>query len=318
MPKVLISDKLSEAAVQIFKDHKIDTAYMPGIKKEELLNIIDQYDGLAIRSATKVTEEIFNKATNLKIVGRAGIGTDNIDKIAATKNGIIVMNTPYGNAVTTAEHAIALMMSLVRMIPRADKSTREGKWEKSKFNGTEITGKYLGLIGCGNIGSIVANRAIGLKMKVLAFDPFLTKEKASELGVEKVELDYLLKNSDIISLHTPMTEDTKNIISSKAIGVMKKGSRIINCARGGIINEKALYDALTNKKIRAAGLDVYDDEPSTSSNPLFSLDNILLSPHIAGVTQEATIRMSKQAVQNVLDVFDNKVDPDVIINKNVL
>ena len=203
MPKVLISDKLSESAIEVFKENKVETSYMPGIEKEQLSKIIDQYDGLAIRSATKVTEEIFNKAKNLKIVGRAGIGTDNIDKIAATKNGVIVMNTPYGNAVTTAEHAIALMMSLVRMIPRADDSTRQGKWEKSKFNGTEITGKYLGLIGCGNIGSIVANRAIGLKMKVLAFDPFLSKEKAFELGVEKVELDYLLKNSDIISLHTP-------------------------------------------------------------------------------------------------------------------
>ena len=171
MPKVLISDKLSESAVDIFKKNKIETIYNPGLSHEDLLKEINNYDGLAIRSATKVTEEVFNNAKNLKIVGRAGIGTDNIDKLAATKNGVIVMNTPFGNAVTTAEHAIALMMSLVRMIPQADSSTKQGKWEKSKFNGTEINGKYLGLIGCGNIGSIVASRALGLKMKVLAFDP---------------------------------------------------------------------------------------------------------------------------------------------------
>lgn len=214
MPKVLISDKLSESAVEVFKKNKIETSYQPGINKDQILKIIHEYDGLAIRSATKVSDEIFKTAKRLKIVGRAGIGTDNIDKVAATKNGVIVMNTPYGNAVTTAEHAIALMMSLVRMIPQADNSTRQGKWEKSKFNGTEITGKYLGLIGCGNIGSIVASRALGLKMKVMAYDPFLTQEKASELGVEKVDLDYLLKNADIISLHTPLTDETKNIISS--------------------------------------------------------------------------------------------------------
>ena len=237
LSKVLISDKLSESAVDIFKKLNIDVDYRPGISSSELLNIIHEYDGLAIRSATKVTQEVFENAINLKIVGRAGIGTDNIDKNAATKSGVIVMNTPYGNAVTTAEHTIALLMSLVRMIPRADASTRKGKWEKSKFNGMEITGKTFGLIGCGNIGSIVADRALGLKMKVLAFDPFLTPERAKEIGVEKVELDILLKKSDIISLHTPLTEDTKNIISADAISRMKKGARIINCARGGLVDE---------------------------------------------------------------------------------
>ena len=191
MPKVLISDKLSESAVNVFKENKIETEYMPGLNPDELLKLIDKFDGLAVRSATKVNEEVFKNAKNLKIVGRAGIGTDNIDKVAATKHGVVVMNTPYGNAVTTAEHAIALIMSLVRMIPQADRSTRQGKWEKSKFNGTEISGKYLGLIGCGNIGSIVASRALGLKMKVFAFDPFLTQEKAYELGVETVSYTHL-------------------------------------------------------------------------------------------------------------------------------
>ena len=303
MPKVLISDKLSEAAVEIFKDHKIETSYMPGIEKAELLNIIDQYDGLAIRSATKVTEEIFNKASQLKIVGRAGIGTDNIDKIAATKNGIIVMNTPYGNAVTTAEHSIALMMSLVRMIPRADSSTRQGKWEKSKFNGTEITGKYLGIIGCGNIGSIVANRAIGLKMKVLAFDPFLTKEKASELGVDKVKLDYLLKNSDIISLHTPLTEDTKNIISSKAISLMKKGSRIINCARGGLVDEIACRAALETGHLAGAAFDVFTQEPAKESI-LFDAPNLIATPHLGAATLEAQENVAIQIAQQMSDYLN--------------
>ena len=303
MPKVLISDKLSESAIEVFKENKVETSYMPGIEKEQLLKIIDQYDGLAIRSATKVTEEIFNKAKNLKIVGRAGIGTDNIDKIAATKNGVIVMNTPYGNAVTTAEHAIALMMSLVRMIPRADVSTRQGKWEKSKFNGTEITGKYLGLIGCGNIGSIVANRAIGLKMKVLAFDPFLSKEKAFELGVDKVELEYLLKNSDIISLHTPLTDDTKNIISSKAISMMKKGSRIVNCARGGLVDEIACRAALETGHLAGAAFDVFTVEPA-KENILFEAPNLIATPHLGAATLEAQENVAIQIAQQMSDYLN--------------
>ena len=303
MPKVLISDKLSESAVNVFKENNIKTEYLPGLSNDELLKVIDKFDGLAIRSATKVTEEVFNNAGSLKIVGRAGIGTDNIDKVAATKNGVVVMNTPYGNAVTTAEHAIALMMSLVRMIPLADNSTRQGKWEKSKFNGTEITGKYLGLIGCGNIGSIVASRALGLKMKVFAFDPFLTQEKASELSVEKVDLEYLLKNSDIISLHTPLTDDTKNIISSKAISIMKKGARIINCARGGLVDEVACRAALENNHLAGAAFDVFTEEPA-KENILFEAPNFIATPHLGAATIEAQENVAIQIAQQMSDYLN--------------
>src|SRR5690349_8263047 len=232
MPKVLVSDKLSKTAVQIFKDNGVEVDYLPdlGKDKDKLLEVIGQYDGLAIRSATKVTEKIIAAATNLKVIGRAGIGVDNVDIPAATKKGIIVMNTPFGNSITTAEHAISLMLSLARQIPEADASTRASKWEKNRFMGVEVTNKILGIIGAGNIGSIVADRAQGLKMKVLAFDPFLTPERAVTMGVEKVELDELLTRADFITLHTPLTEQTKNILSASALKRTKPGVRIINCA----------------------------------------------------------------------------------------
>ncbi len=303
MPKVLISDKLSKAAIQVFKDNNIAITFMPGVSREELLDVIGEYDGLAIRSATKVNKDVFKKAKNLKIIGRAGIGTDNIDKDEATKNGVIVMNTPYGNAVTTAEHAIALMMSLVRMIPQADISTRQGKWEKSKFNGTEITGKYLGLIGCGNIGSIVATRALGLKMKVLAYDPFLTDEKTKELSIKKVGLDYLLNNSDIISLHTPLTNDTKNIISSEAISKMKKGARIINCARGGLVDEVACRAALDTGHLAGAAFDVFTEEPA-KKNILFDAPNLIATPHLGASTLEAQENVAIQIAQQMSDYLN--------------
>ena len=316
LPKVLISDKLSESSIDIFKKQNIDTDYKPGISNIDLLGIIDQYDGLAIRSSTQVTQEVFEKAKNLKIVGRAGIGTDNIDKNAATKNGVIVMNTPFGNAVTTAEHTIALLMSLVRMIPRADDSTRKGKWEKSKFNGTEITGKTLGLIGCGNIGSIVSNRALGLKMKVLAFDPFLTLEKSKELGVEKVELDFLLRNSDIISLHTPLTEDTKNIISAEAISIMKNGSRIINCARGGLVDEVACRAALETGHLAGAAFDVYTEEPA-NANILFDAPNLIATPHLGAATIEAQENVAIQIAQQMADYLNTGAVTNAINFPNV-
>ncbi|MEK9794712.1 MAG: hydroxyacid dehydrogenase, partial [Hyphomicrobiales bacterium] len=217
MPKVLVSDKLSEESVKIFKDRGIEVDYLPdvGKDKEKLYEIIKNYDGLAIRSATKVTEKILNNAKRLKVVGRAGIGVDNVDIETATSNGVIVMNTPFGNSVTTAEHAITMMMSLARQIPEADKSTKSSLWEKSRFMGVELTGKTLGVIGCGNIGTIVIDRAKGLRMKVLGYDPFLTDERAESMGIDKVELDQLFKNSDFITIHTPLTEKTKNIINDK-------------------------------------------------------------------------------------------------------
>src|SRR5689334_17007183 len=238
--KVLIADQLSPAAVAIFKERGLVTDVKVGLPKEELEKIIGDYDGLAVRSATKVTEKVIAAATNLKVVGRAGIGVDNIDVKAATAKGLIVMNTPFGNSITTAEHALSLMMALARQIPDADRSTQAGKWEKSKFLGVELFAKTLGVIGCGNIGSIVADRAIGLKMKVIAFDPFLSSERAMELGVEKVELDQLLKRADFITLHTPLTDKTRNILDEAALKKTKKGVRIVNCARGGLVVEADL------------------------------------------------------------------------------
>src|SRR5262247_1070979 len=228
MPKVLISDALSSAAVQIFKDRGGGVDFQPalGKDKDKLAATVGNYDGLAIRSATKVTAKIHERANSLKVIGRAGIGVDNVDIPAATARGIIVMNTPFGNSITTAEHAISLMLALARQIPEADASTRAGRWEKNKFMGVEITGKTLGIIGCGNIGSIVADRAIGLKMKVVAYDPFLSKERADDLGVEKVEVDELFRRADFITLHTPLTDKTRNIVSAQALKMMKKGVRI--------------------------------------------------------------------------------------------
>src|SRR5438309_6313198 len=235
-PRVLISDALSDAAVQIFKDRGIDTVFQPklGADKDKLAEMIGDFDGLAIRSATKVTAKLLERAKTLRVVGRAGIGVDNVDIPAATARGVIVMNTPFGNSITTAEHAVTLMLALARQIPQADASTQAGKWKKNRFMGVEITNNTLGIIGCGNIGSIVANRAIGLKMKVIAYDPFLAPERARDLGVEKVDLDELIRRADFITLHTPLTEKTKNVIDARAISAMKKGVRIINCARGGL------------------------------------------------------------------------------------
>jgi len=300
MSEVLISDKISETALEVFKKNNVKVDYKPGIEHSDLINIISKYQGLAIRSATKVTSDLLEKASNLKVIGRAGIGTDNIDKTLATQKGIIVMNTPFGNAVTTAEHTIAMIMSLVRFIPLADQSTRQGKWEKSKFNGIEVTNKTLGLIGCGNIGSIVAARAIGLKMKVIAYDPFLNSKKAEEIGVEKVDLDKILNKSDIISLHTPLTEETKNIISADAINKMKKGVRIVNCARGGLVDEHACRAGLDSGHIAGAAFDVFTEEPATN-NILFDAPNFIATPHLGASTKEAQENVAIQIAEQISD-----------------
>ncbi len=300
MPKVLVSDKLSKTAVQIFKDNHIEVDYLPdlGKDKDKLLEVIGQYDGLAIRSATKVTEKIIAAASNLKVIGRAGIGVDNVDIPAATKKGIIVMNTPFGNSITTAEHAIAMMMALARQLPEADASTKASKWEKNRFMGVEVTNKVLGLIGAGNIGSIVADRAQGLKMKVIAFDPFLTPERAMALGVEKVELDELFARADFITIHTPLIEATRNIINAEAIGKMKPGVRIINCARGGLIDEAALLDGLKSGKVAGAALDVFLEEPAVD-NPLFDLANVICTPHLGASTTEAQENVALQVAEQI-------------------
>ncbi|HEY6858241.1 MAG TPA: phosphoglycerate dehydrogenase [Pseudolabrys sp.] len=302
MPKVLISDALSPAAVQIFKDRGIEVDFQPalGKDKEKLAAAIGNYDGLAIRSATKVTGKVLQWAKDLKVIGRAGIGVDNVDIPAATARGIIVMNTPFGNSITTAEHAISLMLALARQIPEADASTRAGKWEKNKFMGVEIFGKTLGVIGCGNIGSIVADRALGLKMKVIAYDPYLSADRAADLGVEKVELEELFKRADFITLHTPLTEKTRNIVNADAIKTMKKGVRIINCARGGLVDEAALYEALKNKHVAGAAFDVFVTEPATE-NPLFNLPNVVCTPHLGASTSEAQENVALQIAEQMSD-----------------
>jgi D-3-phosphoglycerate dehydrogenase / 2-oxoglutarate reductase len=299
---VLISDALSPAAVQIFKDRGVTVDFQPnlGKDKETLAELIGNYDGLAIRSATKVSVKILDRAKKLKVIGRAGIGVDNVDIPAATARGIIVMNTPFGNSITTAEHAITLMLALARQIPQADASTQAGKWEKNRFMGVEITGKTLGIIGCGNIGSIVADRAIGLKMKVIAYDPFLSFDHARDLGVEKVELGELFKRADFITLHTPLTEKTKNIINADAIPRLKKGVRVINCARGGLVDERALRAALDSGHVAGAAFDVFIEEPATGS-PLFGHPNVVCTPHLGAATTEAQENVALQIAEQMSD-----------------
>src|SRR5216684_766602 len=300
MPKVLISDALSPRAAEILTARGIEVDLLPGLPAEELKARIAGYEGLAVRSATKVTKGLLARAEKLKVIGRAGIGVDNIDVAAATQRGIVVMNTPYGNSITTAEHAIALMFALARQLPAADRSTQEGKWEKSRFMGVELAGKTLGVVGCGNIGSIVANRAVGLHMKVVAYDPFLSPERAVALGVEKVELDGLFARADFITLHTPLTDATRNIIDAAAIAKMKPGVRIINCARGGLIVEADLKAALDSGHVGGAALDVFVTEPP-KDNPLFGHENLVATPHLGAATSEAQENVALQIAEQMAD-----------------
>ncbi len=301
-PKVLISDALSDTAVAIFRDRGLDVTFEPdlGRDKDRLEAIIGDYDGLAIRSATKVTEKILKAAGKLKVIGRAGIGIDNVDTRAATARGVIVMNTPFGNSITTAEHAITMMMALARQIPEANASTKAGKWEKNRFLGVEMYSKTLGVIGCGNIGAIVADRAIGLKMKVVAFDPFLSPERALQIGVEKVELDELLARADFITLHTPLTDKTRNIISKDALAKCRQGVRIVNCARGGLIDEAALAAAIVSGHVAGAALDVFEVEPA-KENALFALENVIATPHLGAATMEAQENVALQVAEQMSD-----------------
>ena len=304
MVKVLISDKMSPLAAQTLKQRGIEVIENYDIHKDKdaFIALLREVDGVAIRSATKITRPILEAMTGgtLKVIGRAGIGVDNVDIPAATAQGIVVMNTPFGNSITTAEHAIALMFALARELPAADTSTRAGKWEKNRFMGVEMTGKTLGVIGCGNIGSIVAERAHGLKMKVVAFDPFLTPERALELGVDKVTLDELLARADFISLHTPLTESTRNILSAENLAKTKKGVRIVNCARGGLIDEAALYALLKSGHVAGAALDVFVEEPATAS-PLFELPNFICTPHLGASTTEAQVNVALQVADQIAE-----------------
>lgn len=299
-PKVLISDKLSPQAIDIFKSRGVEVDVKTGLSEEELVKIIGEYDGLAIRSATKVTPMVLAAATKLKVVGRAGIGVDNVDVKAATAHGVVVMNTPFGNSVTTAEHSISLMMALARQIPAANASTHDGKWEKNKFMGVELAGKTLGLIGCGNIGSIVADRAQGLKMKVIAFDPFLSAERAAAINVEKVELEEIYKRADFISLHTPLTDTTRHLLNKDTLAKCKKGVRIINCARGGLVVEKDLKDAIEAGHVAGAAFDVFEEEPA-KDNVLFGLEQVVATPHLGASTNEAQENVAVQVAEQMAE-----------------
>ncbi|RVQ65529.1 phosphoglycerate dehydrogenase [Croceicoccus ponticola] len=303
-PRVLISDKMDPNAARIFEENGCDVDVITGETPEQLIARIGDYDGLAIRSSTRVTKEILDAATNLKVIGRAGIGVDNVDIPYASSKGVVVMNTPFGNSITTAEHAIALMMALARQIPEANAQTQAGLWPKNGFMGVEVTGKTLGLIGAGNIGSIVASRAQGLKMKVIAFDPFLSAERAIEMGIEKVELEQLLARADFITLHTPLTAETKNILSKENLAKTKKGVRIVNCARGGLIDEAALREMLDSGHVAGAALDVFAVEPA-KENVLFGAPNFICTPHLGASTTEAQVNVALQVAEQLSDYLVN-------------
>lgn len=303
-PKVLIADKMHPLAAEIFTKQGCDVTEKFGMTPEELIAEIPHYEGLAMRSSTTVTPEILAAAKNLKVIGRAGIGVDNIDVKAATNHGVCVMNTPFGNSITTAEHAIAMMFSMARQIPQANESTHAGKWEKKKFMGAELFSKTLGVVGCGNIGGIVADRGVGLKMNVIAFDPFLTEERAVELGVEKVELDDLFERADFITIHVPKNEKTVGLINKDSITKMKDGVRIINCARGGIVVEADLKEALDSGKVAGAALDVFEEEPA-KENILFGHPHVVCTPHLGAATTEAQVNVAIQVAEQMADFLVN-------------
>lgn len=300
MAKVLIADELSPRALDILAERRIAAEVATGLSAKELKKRIAGYDGLAVRSATKVTAELIAAADNLKVVGRAGIGVDNIDVAAATQRGIVVMNAPSGNSITAAEHAIAMMFALARQIPAADRATQAGEWPKARFMGVELSGKTLGIVGCGNIGAIVADRARGLRMKIVGYDPFLSAERALELGIERVSLDDLFARTDFITLHTPLTDATRNIIDAEAIAKMKRGVRLINCARGGLIVEPDLAAALDRGHVAGAAIDVFAEEPARE-NPLFGRDNVVVTPHLGAATAEAQENVAVQIAEQIAD-----------------
>ncbi|MFZ2727161.1 MAG: phosphoglycerate dehydrogenase [Methylococcaceae bacterium] len=300
MKKILISDKLAEAGINYLNEQEgIQIHIQTGLKEDGLCEIIGDYDALLIRSDTQVTEKVLKAATRLKLIGRAGIGVDNVDIPMATEMGVIVMNTPDANATTTAELAIAHLMSLSRHLPQADKSIREGKWERAKLMGSEVAHKTLAILGFGTIGRIVSQRGLGLKMRVIAYDPFVAPEIFADYGVEAVDLDTLVSKADYLTLHCPLIEKTQNIINARQLGLMKKSAMIINCARGGLIDETALYEALKEGRLAGAALDVYENEPPKDS-PLLELNNIVFTPHLGASTSEAQVAVSVEIARQAV------------------
>ena len=311
MDRVLVADKLAPEGMAILRQ-AVDAGQLQvdervGMKPDELVRAVADYDALVVRSASTVTSEVIAAAPKLRVVGRAGIGVDNIDVEAATKRGIAVMNTPGGNNVTTAEHAISMLLSLARSIPQATASMKAGKWEKSKFTGSEISNKTLGIVGVGNIGRLVAERAQGLKMKVIAYDPFITEEKARAMGIELVSLDALLQRADFVSIHTPLLPETRNLIDAAALAKMKPTARLVNCARGGIVDEAALAEALKAKKLAGAALDVFEHEPVPTDHPLLQLDNVICTPHLGAATAEAQVAVSVAVAEQLVDFLVHNV-----------
>jgi D-3-phosphoglycerate dehydrogenase len=300
--RVLLSDSLAPQGIEILKrDSRIRCDTRIGLSTAQLAEIIPPYDALLIRSSTKVTREIIEHASSLKVIGRAGVGVDNVDLDAATRCGIVVMNSPLGNSVTTAEHAISMMMAMARHIPAANAAVRAGKWERGRFTGIEVFNKTLGIIGLGNIGRIVADRALGLKMKVIGFDPILTSDAAARIGVEMVALEELFLRADFITVHTPLTDETRGLVGPAAFALMKTGARVINCARGGIIDEDALYAALKTGRIAGAALDVFVDEPPSPDNPLLALDNVIATPHLGAATDEAQVQVGVDIANQIIE-----------------
>ncbi len=306
--RVLVSDKLAEAGLRVLREAPgVELEFRPGMSEDELCSVIGEYDGLIIRSATQVTPRLVEEAHKLKVVGRAGIGVDNVDIPAASRRGIVVMNTPTGNSVTTAEHALALLAALARKIPQATASMRSGKWEKSKFQGREIAYKTLGIIGLGNIGRIVADRAQGLKMKVIGVDPVMSSDRAAELGIELVEFDDLLKRADFLTVHAPLTPETKNMLNDAAFEKMKRSALLVNAARGGIVDEEALARAITDGQIAGAALDVFAQEPVDPSNPLLGLDAVLCTPHLGASTSEAQERVAVEIAEQAISYLQKGI-----------
>jgi len=307
MPKVWIADKMSARAVEVFKTRGIDVDYKPGLSDEEKLAIAGDYDAIAVRSSTTLKGDLLAAAGKVKVIGRAGIGVDNIDINDCSRRGIVVMNTPFGNTITTAELAIAHIVAAARMIPQASASTRAGKWEKSRFMGMELTGKKAGVIGAGNIGAIVCDRLRGLHMSVSVYDPFISDERAEAMGVSKVDsVAELVESVDVLTIHVPLIDATRKLIDADMIARMKKGAILVNCARGGIVDEQAVYDACKSGHLRAAALDVYEQEPARE-NPLFELDNVSFTPHIGASTDEAQENVAVQVAEQISDYLLNSV-----------
>ena len=304
--RVLVSDKMSPKGIEVFAGYSdVEVDVKVGMSEDELIAVIGDYDGLAIRSATKVTARVIAAAKRLKVVGRAGIGVDNVDIPAATVQGIVVMNTPKGNTITTAEHTVSMMLSLSRNIPQATASMKSGKWEKSRFMGKELFNKTLGVVGLGNIGAIVADRAQGLKMKVIAFDPFISEERAANMDIELVSLDNLFRRADYITVHTPMTKETRHMINQDSFAIMKDSVRIINCARGGIVKEDDLFVALRDGQVSGAAFDVFEEEPPAADHPLFGLDNFICTPHLGASTDEAQVNVAVTVAEQIADYLCN-------------